>query len=67
MSRFFKRVIFWAILIVSVLGVVIFINGKIDNKKSEKSENNPNQKKPNPPNNDSPTKNPETPPIDTEN
>ena len=30
MSRFFKRVIFWAILIVLVLGVVIFINGKID-------------------------------------
>jgi hypothetical protein len=68
MSNFFKRVLFWAILTALMLGVVIFINGKIDNKKSEKSENKPNQKIPQPPNNDKPKDNPEPfPPTNTEN
>ena len=50
MSKFFKKVIFWAILIVLFLGIVVFINGEIDKQKSEKSKIT-KQKTPNPPDN----------------
>ena len=65
MSRFLKKLLFWAFLIALMLGAVLFINSKMEKKKSEKLENSPRKKTPESPN-DSPKPKP-FPPIDTEN
>jgi len=68
MSKFLKKTLFWIILIVLFIGIVVFINKIIDEKRNEELKNNPNQETPKPSKNDNPPDNPEpTPPIDTEN
>lgn len=62
MSRFFKKILFWVILIGLMLGTILLINWRIDKNEKEKSENKTHQKTPKPPDNPEPV-----PPTDTEN